>query len=82
MNTSSSAAFQISSESVRTHECQAYYQIANRALQLEQAAEYTMAAKVWANAQSVSCNALNQYWSEKRAEFCLKQKERSKILCQ
>nr|WP_254902750.1 ANR family transcriptional regulator [Cedecea sp. NFIX57] len=56
--------------------------MANRALQLEQAAEYTMAAKVWANAQSVSCNALNQYWSEKRAEFCLKQKERSKILCQ
>jgi hypothetical protein len=61
-------------------ESQAYYWVANQALRLEQAKEYAKAAKIWANANKISCNRLNQHWSEKRAEFCLKQKERSSLL--
>ncbi|MGX5056785.1 ANR family transcriptional regulator, partial [Enterobacter asburiae] len=55
---------------------QAYYPWAREAQHLEQAGEYARASKAWTQASCVSCNQINRNWSERRAEFCVKQNVR------
>ncbi|HCR0320817.1 TPA: ANR family transcriptional regulator [Klebsiella aerogenes] len=55
-----------------------YYRSAREAMHLEKAGEYDRAAKVWAKANRVSRNDLNQEWSERRSDFCLMQNMRER----
>lgn len=55
-----------------------YYRNAREAVRHEQAGDWDRAAVAWAKAYRTSRNPLNQEWSERRMDFCLKQDIREK----
>ncbi|MNB78005.1 hypothetical protein D3C81_208440 [compost metagenome] len=60
------------------HDSPLYFRAAREAARIEQSGEYDRAAKVWAKAYRSSKNPINQYWSERRSDFCVMQNMRDK----
>ncbi|ECT8547672.1 ANR family transcriptional regulator [Salmonella enterica subsp. diarizonae serovar 48:i:z] len=60
-------------------DCHLYYQVAREAVQLEKDGEYDRAAKVWAKAEFLSINWLNEKWARQRSDFCYSQINRERI---
>ncbi len=55
-----------------------YINLSKQAVAAEQRGDFAEAAKLWAEANAVA-HGRNTYWSEERADFCLKASRRIEV---